>query len=738
MKRTRAHVAGIGATLLCAMLWAQTGNSAAGNKPERLAWFAELGFGMAIDWSLDSQLGAAMSHSLVGADAAYVRRYFEELPATFNPVRFDPGAWADLARLAGVKYVVFSAKHHNGFCMFDTRTTGFKITAAPFGRDVTREVIEAFRARGIAIGLSFSPFDFHYLHTTGRPIAPRLPEASPQGNPELMRRVLAQVEELLTGYGPIDIFSIDGPAEGLRERCWQLQPDIVVTRGAIATAEQHILGVPPQGPWEASMAMGTQRQYRPVGEVYKSGAELIECLIETRAKGGNLLLNVGPRPDGLIPAPQEALLREMALWRFVNGDAITGVQPWIVTNEDTIWFTRKRGEPALYAIVTGTDWPLGARKEFTLRSVRLGPAGAVRVLGQTGEVLDGDPEAAPRTQWRQDESGLTVSAVRAQRLYGDARWPNAVTLVLSDAHPALTPPLIVTGGAQGLESGGAVLRGELASPGTAPSVRVGFQYRPRHDRTRPRAEAAPWLETEFTALTAPDAFTAEVAGLEPGGVYEYRALVAHPRITLHGDIKQVTVPRPKAPAAEAQWTSLFDGKSLGRWKPIEGENMGYGRVFVENETLVLDAGFPMTGIAWDDTTPTTNYEIACEACRLDGYDFFYALTFPVGETFCTLITGGWGGSCLGLSNVDHMPANSNATSRFLDFESNTWYAIRVRVTDERIQVWFDGDRQIDQPRAGHSFSIWPEQEPCRPLGVATWWTKAALRNFRIRRLDPGE
>jgi alpha-L-fucosidase len=123
------------------------------NKPERLEWFRDLGFGMFIHWSVDSQTGVVISHSLVGADEAYTERFFHDLPKTFNPRKFFAQDWAALAKLAGVRYVVFTAKHHSGFTMWDTRTTDFGIMHTPFRRDITREILEAFKAQGIHPGL---------------------------------------------------------------------------------------------------------------------------------------------------------------------------------------------------------------------------------------------------------------------------------------------------------------------------------------------------------------------------------------------------------------------------------------------------------------------------------------------------------------------------------------------------------------------------------------------------------
>jgi alpha-L-fucosidase len=406
-----------------------------GNKPARLEWFRNLGLGMFIHWSVDSQLGCVISHSLVGASRDYVERFFHDLPRTFNPRRFDPESWAALAKIAGMRYVVFTTKHHSGFCMFETETTDFGIANTPFGRDITRQVVEALRKYGIHVGFYFSPDDFHFLYAQGTLISRQRPEALPSNNPGLMAHNLRQMRELLSNYGPIDMVFLDGDANGLRELCWELQPDVLVTRGAMPTPEQRLPDRPPAEPWEACFTLGTQWHFKPTNEQYKTGTRLIEMLIETRAKGGNLLINAGPTPDGEIPFEQERIFRELALWNFVNGEAVYDVVPWQVVREGDIWFTKARDRDTVYAIVTRTPWGLRERKNVTLESVRATDASEIEVLGQSGQVLEYRPEILPKTEWRQVDGWLTINATRAQRIYNDGTWPNPVVLRITHARP---------------------------------------------------------------------------------------------------------------------------------------------------------------------------------------------------------------------------------------------------------------------------------------------------------------
>ena len=304
-----------------------------GNSPARIEWFQEQALGLFIHWSVDSQLGSVISHSMVGASQDYLERYITHLPTTFNPTRFDADEWARQAKVAGMRYVVFTTKHHNGFCMFETATTPFNIMQTPYGSDITRQIVDAFRKWDIGIGFYFSPDDFWLLHQQGHEISRDGRAADPRHNAALMAHNQAQVRELLTNYGPVDLLFFDGVAEGLKQLAWELQPNVLVTRGDMATPEQHIPDRPLPGPWEACMTMGTQWAYKPTHEEYKSGTHLIETIIETRAKGGNLLLNVGPKPDGELPVEQAARLQEIALWLFTNGEAIYNIRPCPVIRE---------------------------------------------------------------------------------------------------------------------------------------------------------------------------------------------------------------------------------------------------------------------------------------------------------------------------------------------------------------------------------------------------------------------
>ena len=154
--------------------------------------------------------------------------------------------------------------------------------------------------------------------------------------------------------------------------------------------------------------------------------------------------------------------------------------------------------------------------------------------------------------------------------------------------------------------------------------------------------------------------------------------------------------------------------------------------------IVLNMGDPFTGLNWTNDFPKMNYEVALDAMRVSGSDFFCGLTVPVGDTFCSLIVGGWGGSLVGISSLDGMDASENETTKFVNFESGRWYRIRLRVMTTRIEAWIDNDKLVDQSIVGRKISLRPgEIEYSVPFGLATWQTTAALRNIKVRPLSGG-
>jgi hypothetical protein len=180
--------------------------------------------------------------------------------------------------------------------------------------------------------------------------------------------------------------------------------------------------------------------------------------------------------------------------------------------------------------------------------------------------------------------------------------------------------------------------------------------------------------------------------------------------------------------------SLFDGKTLKGWKPT-GYGAG-GEVTVSDAQIIIEAGDPLSGIVVDGEPPARmNYEISYEAMRLEGDDFFCALTAPVDQASCTLVLGGWGGTLVGISSIDGLDASENSTNLHRKFDSNRWYRIRFRVTPKKLEAWIDDKQVIDANIEGKKISMRRGQiEMSQPLGFSNYRTKSALRNVKFRKL----
>ncbi len=382
-----------------------------GNDPEKTQIFRDAGLGLFIHWGPNSQIGSEISWPLYHASDEFIKKYYG-LAKTFNPVHFDPAAWARLAKRAGMEYVVFTAKHHDGFCMFDTKYSDFKITRTPYGKDIVAQVMNAFRKEGFLLGLYYSPGDFRYHYETGvakqRITTPVFDSKAPFG--PLHKSFLAyeqgQVEELLTKYGNIFMLWFDGKCEPLKKRAWRVRQDIFIGRGEIPTPEQEIPGKAADYAWESCMTTSVQWSYQPHPNL-RTSKEVIQNLIKIRARGGNMLLNVGPKPDGEFAEADKAILMDLGLWMMMYGEAVRKVRPWIVTNEGDVWLTgKKNGEKVtLFAITNfhydekGVSGEQFSGRRFTLKSVKATDQTEVSVLSQAG-----------KCRWRQDRNGLHITA----------------------------------------------------------------------------------------------------------------------------------------------------------------------------------------------------------------------------------------------------------------------------------------------------------------------------------------
>jgi len=185
------------------------------------------------------------------------------------------------------------------------------------------------------------------------------------------------------------------------------------------------------------------------------------------------------------------------------------------------------------------------------------------------------------------------------------------------------------------------------------------------------------------------------------------------------------------------WKKLSDGQTLTGWTKTDFG--GEGQVHVKDGAVVMEKGQPMTGITYGKGDfPRMDYEVTLEAKRLSGRDFFCTTTFPVGDSYCSFVVGGWGGQTVGLSSIDGLDASENETSTSQEFKSDRWYRVRVRVTKHRIQAWIDKEQMIDVDTAGKKLSVRIECKPSRPFGVCTYDTAGAVRDIRVRALTEAE
>ncbi len=176
--------------------------------------------------------------------------------------------------------------------------------------------------------------------------------------------------------------------------------------------------------------------------------------------------------------------------------------------------------------------------------------------------------------------------------------------------------------------------------------------------------------------------------------------------------------------------SFLNQHTLQKW--VKTNFSGSGPVNISDSVIIIGAGNGLTGVTWTGGLPKKNYEISLQAMRVQGDDFFCGLTFPVRGTYCSLIVGGWGGGVVGISNVDWTDASENITTLNMTFRDNVWHLVRLKVTDEKILAWIDNSLVIDLPYLNRQLSLHPFMEPAVPFGLATWKTKARIRNILLK------
>ncbi|MGB6193010.1 MAG: alpha-L-fucosidase [Terracidiphilus sp.] len=313
-------------------------------RAERMAWWKAARFGMFIHFGVYSTIGR---HEWVMEDEAIPVSEYAPHAASFHPAVGSPRAWARLAREAGMKYMVMTSKHHEGFCNFDTQLTSYCAPKQGPGRDLAREYVEAARAEGLRVGFYYSLMDWH--HPDGALCA-----TNEEARKRFVEYTHGLIGEVLTNYGKIDVlwYDVAWPLDAkgwesvrMNEMVFKLQPEIIVNNrnelpGDFSTPEQHIVAESGNRAWETCMTLNDSWGYQAADDNWKSSKTVIRNLIECVRDGGNYLLNIGPRSDGSIPEPSVKVLSEVGAWMAVNGRSIYESDPCQVRNSTYASFTR--------------------------------------------------------------------------------------------------------------------------------------------------------------------------------------------------------------------------------------------------------------------------------------------------------------------------------------------------------------------------------------------------------------
>ncbi|MDX1284659.1 MAG: alpha-L-fucosidase, partial [Draconibacterium sp.] len=318
---------------------------------ERMEWWRDARFGMFIHWGLYAEPAGEWKGKKISGISEWIMaraeipvKEYEKLAKDFNPVKYDAEAWVKLAKMAGMKYIVITSKHHDGFAMFHSKASKYNIVdATPFERDPLKELAEACKKHGLKLGFYYSqaqdwhePGGTYYNIEQGKPHWDKDLVREPLMN-YINEKAVPQVKEILENYGGLDILWWDTPRGMTEEAAKALQevadeyPDMLTNNrlfrpwpGDFSTPEQH---VPPTGldyDWEVCMTMNTSWGYKWYDENWKSTETLIKMLVDIASKGGNLLLNVGPTAEGLIPKPSIERLKQMGVWMQQNSESIYG------------------------------------------------------------------------------------------------------------------------------------------------------------------------------------------------------------------------------------------------------------------------------------------------------------------------------------------------------------------------------------------------------------------------------
>lgn len=415
----------------------QTG--VAGPKPgwlkDRLEWFQDQKFGLILHWGIYSLWDCCESWPLSpgdewaraddmecwtsrGKDLELFQKDYWALNKQFNPVNFDPSAWAKLFRHSGAKYVAFTTKHHDGFCMWDTETTDYKLggPGSPYKGDVFKGLCEALHEEELGVSAYFSKADWHCpdYWSPDFPVVDR--QANTVKDPIRWKRFVdythKQIRELMTGYGKIDVLWLDAgwvkdeediDMEGMVAMARKLQPGLIVANRTVGdafedfiTPEHQIPDEPLPQPWESCLCMAQNWKYHP-RDTYKPTIEILRMLVEIISKGGNFLLGVGPTPEGEFTAEAVQRLNELGDWFAINGEAVYGTRAISPYQEGDVRFTQKDGY--VYAFTESESIELKALRPIAQEIELLGWDGPIDAVMKDKSVVltvPKDTTALPR------------------------------------------------------------------------------------------------------------------------------------------------------------------------------------------------------------------------------------------------------------------------------------------------------------------------------------------------------
>ncbi|WP_158827469.1 alpha-L-fucosidase [Mucilaginibacter lacusdianchii] len=420
----------------------------------KLAHWQDLKFGLFMHWGTYSQWGVVESWSICpedegwtqrkgpyGADYNQYKQAYENLQKSFNPQKFNPEKWVKAAKDAGMKYVVFTTKHHDGFSMFDTKQSDYKITdpKSPFASNpranVTKEIFNAFRKDNFMIGAYFSKPDWHspYYWWPYFPPKDRNVNYDPAKYPEKWNQfkdfTYNQIQELMTGYGSVDILWLDGgwvrPKNTIDTTIdWQRgikfnqdidmpkiaamarqhQPGLIVVDRTVpgqyenyTTPEQEVPAAPLSYPWESCITMGNSWSYVPKDH-YKSTHDIVQLLVKIVSRGGNLLMNIGPGPDGDWDPEAYKRLAGIGAWMKINSQGIYNSQAIAPYSEGNVFYTQAKDKSAVYAYVLSDseEVKLPASLQFKLSNNQ--KVKKVSLLGSSQNI-----------KWQQSAGAITVT-----------------------------------------------------------------------------------------------------------------------------------------------------------------------------------------------------------------------------------------------------------------------------------------------------------------------------------------